>query len=68
MQTPYFSLGETQRLFKAFQEDYNVALESAVVNDVWGKSNGLWVMINLSNLTFELTSTGIWGWSASVAR
>jgi hypothetical protein len=40
VQTPYFSLDETQRLFKAFQQDYNVALESAVVNDIWEKSNG----------------------------
>ena len=40
MQTPYFSLGETHRLFKAFQQDYNVTLESAVVNDIWEKSNG----------------------------
>ncbi len=40
VQTPYFSIQETRRLFETFQQDYDVALESTVVDDIWAKSNG----------------------------
>lgn len=38
--TPYFSIDETRHLFKMFQQDYDIDVESAVVDDIWAKSNG----------------------------
>jgi hypothetical protein len=40
MQTPYFVIEETQKLFKMFEQDYDITIESAVVMDIWEKSGG----------------------------
>jgi len=40
IQTPYFDLEETQQLFSMFEKEYDICVESAVVHDVWAKSNG----------------------------
>jgi len=40
VQTPYFVIEETQKLFKMFEQDYDITIESAVVMDIWEKSGG----------------------------
>jgi hypothetical protein len=40
IQIPYFSLDETRQLFNMFQQDQGIAIESAVVNDIWEISSG----------------------------
>jgi len=39
-QIPYFTIDDTHDLFRMFQRDYNIAIESTVVDDIWAKSNG----------------------------
>jgi len=37
---PYFTEEETKFLFKEFAQDNGIAIEDAVVEDIWIKSNG----------------------------
>jgi hypothetical protein len=36
----YFTAEETRKLFNQFENDHNITIEDAVVQDVWVKSNG----------------------------
>jgi hypothetical protein len=40
VQTPYFSIDETRKLFREFAEDLGFPIDDGVVEDVWAKSNG----------------------------
>lgn len=40
VQPPYFVIEETRKLFKMFEQDYDITIESAVVMDIWEKSKG----------------------------
>jgi hypothetical protein len=40
VQPPNFVLEETRKLFKMFEQDYDITIESAVVMDIWEQSGG----------------------------
>ncbi|KAF8347795.1 hypothetical protein F5887DRAFT_1072145 [Amanita rubescens] len=40
VQSPYFTIDETRKLFREFAEDLGVSIDDAIVEDVWAKSNG----------------------------
>ncbi len=41
VQSPYFSIDETRKLFGEFAENFGYLIDDAIVVDVWAKSNGL---------------------------
>jgi hypothetical protein len=41
VQSPYFTIDETRKLFREFVEDLGFSIDDAIVEDVWVKSNGL---------------------------
>ncbi len=46
LQSPYFTIDETRKLFREFAEDLGFSIDSALVEDVWAKSNGLVVQLD----------------------
>ena len=40
VQSPYFTMQQTQQLFREFQQDKCITIDTTVVDDVWFKSNG----------------------------
>ncbi len=41
VQSPYFTIDETRKVFSEFAEDLGFSIDDAIVGDVWAKSNGL---------------------------
>ena len=41
VQSSYFTIDETRKLFREFAEDLGFSIDDAIVEDVWAKSNGL---------------------------
>jgi hypothetical protein len=41
IQSPYFTIDDTRKLFGEFASDLNIRIENAIVDDIWAKSNGL---------------------------
>ncbi len=46
IQSPYFTIDETRRLFREFANDLNFSIDDAIVEDVWVKSNGLVIQLD----------------------
>jgi hypothetical protein len=46
IQSPYFTIQETRKLFDMFMQDNNIVIEDAVIEDVWAKSNGYIAQLN----------------------
>lgn len=40
VQPSYFVIEETRKLFKMFEQDYDITIESTVVMDIWEKFGG----------------------------
>jgi hypothetical protein len=41
VQSPYFTVDETRKLFCEFGSDLSISIDDAIVDDIWAKSNGL---------------------------
>lgn len=50
IQSPYFTIDETRKLFRDFAEDSGYSIDDGIAEDVWAKSNGLVVQLDLSIL------------------
>jgi hypothetical protein len=46
IQSPYFTIEETRKLFRMFMQDNDIVIEDAVIQDVWAQSNGYITQLN----------------------
>ena len=59
IQMPYFNKDETRQIFGMFAEDNHVQMDTAVIDDIWAKSNGCVHFAQADICSYQLSHPGM---------